>query len=132
MQHADPSIPCICTAFLVFQDRLSAHPFAGSRDRTLTCHSGILLLPERPEIPPPPFATIPFSHATDRDFADRGDNLEQIHKRHPKPAARVHLSTKRWLEVGDCRHPSSSTSSKWRRHSQRDSTIALMEECFQS
>ncbi|KXX73589.1 hypothetical protein MMYC01_210373 [Madurella mycetomatis] len=52
-----------------------------------TCYSGISLLPEQPEIPPPPFATILLSR--DRDFADCGDILEQIDKRCPEPAARV-------------------------------------------
>ncbi|KAK5651020.1 hypothetical protein OQA88_1811 [Cercophora sp. LCS_1] len=43
-----------------------------------------LTFPERPETPPNPFATIPFSR--DRDFVDRGDILEQIDKRCSEPA----------------------------------------------
>ncbi|KAK4640934.1 hypothetical protein QC761_0097040 [Podospora bellae-mahoneyi] len=45
--------------------------------------------PERPETPPRPFATIPFSR--DPDFVDRGDILEQIDRRCSEPAARVAL-----------------------------------------
>ncbi|VBB77139.1 Putative protein of unknown function [Podospora comata] len=45
------------------------------------------LPPERPETPPKPFATIPFSR--DPDFVDRGDILEQIDRRCSEPAARV-------------------------------------------
>ncbi|KAK5652950.1 hypothetical protein OQA88_9429 [Cercophora sp. LCS_1] len=44
---------------------------------------------ERPETPPKPFATIPFSR--DPDFVDRGDILEQIDRRCSEPAARIAL-----------------------------------------
>ena len=44
---------------------------------------------ERPETPPPPFATIPFSR--DPDFVNRGDILGQIDQRCSEPAARVAL-----------------------------------------
>ncbi|KAB5566910.1 P-loop containing nucleoside triphosphate hydrolase protein [Coniochaeta sp. 2T2.1] len=44
---------------------------------------------ERPETPPPPSATIPFSR--DPDFVERGDILDQIDKRCTEPAARVAL-----------------------------------------
>ncbi|KAK4159493.1 kinesin light chain [Cladorrhinum sp. PSN259] len=47
------------------------------------------LPPERPETPPQPFATIPFSR--DPDFVNRGDILDQIDKRCSEPAARVAL-----------------------------------------
>ncbi|KAK4451207.1 kinesin light chain [Podospora aff. communis PSN243] len=47
------------------------------------------LPPERPETPPKPFATIPFSR--DPDFVDRGDILEQIDRRCSEPAARIAL-----------------------------------------
>ncbi|KAK0617248.1 hypothetical protein B0T14DRAFT_262902 [Immersiella caudata] len=47
------------------------------------------LPPERPETPPQPFATIPFSR--DPDFVDRGDILEQIDRRCSEPAARIAL-----------------------------------------
>ncbi|EAQ88760.1 hypothetical protein CHGG_05379 [Chaetomium globosum CBS 148.51] len=47
------------------------------------------LSPERPETPPQPFATIPFSR--DPDFVDRGDILDQIDKRCSEPAGRVAL-----------------------------------------
>ncbi|KAK4446467.1 kinesin light chain [Podospora aff. communis PSN243] len=47
------------------------------------------LPPERPETPPQPFATIPFSR--DPDFVERGDILEQIDRRCSEPAARVAL-----------------------------------------
>ncbi|KXX76355.1 Kinesin light chain [Madurella mycetomatis] len=45
--------------------------------------------PERPETPPSPFATIPFSR--DPDFVNRGDILDQIDQRCSQPAARVAL-----------------------------------------
>ncbi|KAK4139093.1 P-loop containing nucleoside triphosphate hydrolase protein, partial [Dichotomopilus funicola] len=48
-----------------------------------------LTFPERPETPPQPFATIPFSR--DVDFVDRGDILDQIDKRCSEPAGRVAL-----------------------------------------
>jgi tetratricopeptide (TPR) repeat protein len=44
---------------------------------------------ERPETPPPPSATIPFSR--DPDFVERGDILDQIDSRCSEPAARVAL-----------------------------------------
>ncbi|KAK4207944.1 kinesin light chain 3 [Rhypophila decipiens] len=47
------------------------------------------LPPERPETPPQPFATIPFSR--DPDFIDRGDILDQINQRCSEPGARVAL-----------------------------------------
>ncbi|KAK4660766.1 hypothetical protein QC762_0022340 [Podospora pseudocomata] len=47
------------------------------------------MLSERPETPPKPFTTIPFSR--DRDFVNRGDILEQIDRRCSEPAARVAL-----------------------------------------
>ncbi|KAK3394969.1 P-loop containing nucleoside triphosphate hydrolase protein [Podospora didyma] len=47
----------------------------------------IRLPPERPETPPQPFATIPFSR--DPDFVNCGDILDQIDKRCSEPAARV-------------------------------------------
>ncbi|KAK4183100.1 kinesin light chain, partial [Podospora australis] len=47
------------------------------------------LPPERPETPPKPFATIPFSR--DLDFVDRGDILDQVDRRCSEPAARVAL-----------------------------------------
>ncbi|KAL8290753.1 hypothetical protein RB597_008822 [Gaeumannomyces tritici] len=45
--------------------------------------------PERPETPPRPFASIPFSR--DRDFVNRGDILGQLQKRCSEPAGRVAL-----------------------------------------
>ncbi|KAK5651026.1 hypothetical protein OQA88_1805, partial [Cercophora sp. LCS_1] len=54
-----------------------------------TINAEFHLPPERPETPPNPFATIPFSR--DRDFVDRGDILEQIDKRCSEPAGRVAL-----------------------------------------
>ncbi|KAK4451328.1 kinesin light chain [Podospora aff. communis PSN243] len=47
------------------------------------------LLPEQPETPPQPFATIPFSR--DPDFVERRDILEQIGRRCSEPASRVAL-----------------------------------------
>ncbi|KAK4660693.1 hypothetical protein QC762_0021600 [Podospora pseudocomata] len=47
------------------------------------------MLSERPETPPKPFTTIPFSR--DRDFVNRGDILEQIDRRCSEPPARVAL-----------------------------------------
>ncbi|KAK4206181.1 hypothetical protein QBC37DRAFT_142358 [Rhypophila decipiens] len=47
------------------------------------------LPPERPETPPQPFPTIPFSR--DPYFVNRGDILEQIDRRFSEPAARVAL-----------------------------------------
>ncbi|KAK4032308.1 kinesin light chain [Parachaetomium inaequale] len=47
------------------------------------------LPPERPETPPSPFATIPFSR--DPDFVNRGDILDQVDQRCSAPAARVAL-----------------------------------------
>ncbi len=44
---------------------------------------------ERPETPPAPFSTIPFSH--DPDFVNREDILDQIEKRCSEEAARVAL-----------------------------------------
>ncbi|KAK3387984.1 P-loop containing nucleoside triphosphate hydrolase protein [Podospora didyma] len=54
-----------------------------------TINTEFHLLPERPETPPIPFATIPFSR--DPDFVDRGDILDQIDKQCSKPAGRVAL-----------------------------------------
>ncbi|KAK0652399.1 P-loop containing nucleoside triphosphate hydrolase protein [Cercophora newfieldiana] len=54
-----------------------------------TINAEFHLPPERPETPPKPFATIPFSR--DPDFVDRGDILEQIDKRCAEPAGRVAL-----------------------------------------
>ncbi|KAL8386861.1 hypothetical protein RB595_010336 [Gaeumannomyces hyphopodioides] len=45
--------------------------------------------PERPETPPRPFASIPFSR--DPDFVNRGDILSQLHQRCSEPAGRVAL-----------------------------------------
>lgn len=45
--------------------------------------------PKRPETPPRPFASIPFSR--DRDFVDRGDILSQLYQRCSEPAGRVAL-----------------------------------------
>ncbi len=42
---------------------------------------------DRPETPPAPFASIPFSR--DPDFVNCGDILDQIDKRCSEPAARV-------------------------------------------
>ncbi|KAK4158626.1 hypothetical protein QBC43DRAFT_350106 [Cladorrhinum sp. PSN259] len=47
------------------------------------------LPPERPEIPPQPFATI--SSSRNPDFVDRGDVLDQLRRRCSEPAARVAL-----------------------------------------
>ncbi|KAK3688933.1 hypothetical protein B0T22DRAFT_512886 [Podospora appendiculata] len=44
---------------------------------------------DRPETPPKPFATIPFSR--DPDFVNRGNIVDQIDERCSKPAARVAL-----------------------------------------
>ncbi|KAK4161920.1 P-loop containing nucleoside triphosphate hydrolase protein [Cladorrhinum sp. PSN259] len=54
-----------------------------------TINAEFHLPPERPETPPQPFATIPFSR--DSDFVDRGDILEQINQLCSEPAARVAL-----------------------------------------
>ncbi|KAL8364795.1 hypothetical protein RB595_003867 [Gaeumannomyces hyphopodioides] len=54
-----------------------------------TMNTEIHLPPERPETPPQPFATIPFSR--DRDFVDRGDILDQLRQRCFEPAGRVAL-----------------------------------------
>ncbi|KAK4232927.1 kinesin light chain, partial [Achaetomium macrosporum] len=52
-------------------------------------NTDIHLPPERPETPPQPRDTIPFSR--DPDFVNRGDILEQINRRCSEPAARVAL-----------------------------------------
>ncbi|KAL8366692.1 hypothetical protein RB595_010516 [Gaeumannomyces hyphopodioides] len=54
-----------------------------------TMNTEIHLPPERPETPPQPFATIPFSR--DPDFVNRGDILDQLHQRCFDPAGRVAL-----------------------------------------
>jgi hypothetical protein len=54
-----------------------------------TMNQVVYLLAERPETPPQPFATIPFSR--DPDFVDRGDILDRINERCSKPAARIAL-----------------------------------------
>ncbi|KAK0641772.1 hypothetical protein B0T16DRAFT_393999 [Cercophora newfieldiana] len=54
-----------------------------------TINTEFHLPPERPETPPQPFATIPFSR--DPDFVDRGDVLDQLRRRCSEPAARVAL-----------------------------------------
>ncbi|KAK4237153.1 kinesin light chain [Achaetomium macrosporum] len=51
--------------------------------------SGPLHIHQRPETPPAPFATIPFS--PDPDFVSRGDILDRMDKRCSEPAARVAL-----------------------------------------
>ncbi|KAL8366576.1 hypothetical protein RB595_010437 [Gaeumannomyces hyphopodioides] len=54
-----------------------------------TMNAEIHLPPERPETPPQPFATIPFSR--DSDFVNRGDILDQLRQRCFEPASRVAL-----------------------------------------
>ncbi|KAL8364681.1 hypothetical protein RB595_003793 [Gaeumannomyces hyphopodioides] len=54
-----------------------------------TINTEIHLPPERPETPPQPFATIPFSR--DPDFVNRGDILDQLRQRCFEPAGRVAL-----------------------------------------
>jgi tetratricopeptide (TPR) repeat protein len=51
--------------------------------------SFLLTLSERPETPPPPFATTPFRR--DPNFVNRGDILRKIHDRCAEPAGRVAL-----------------------------------------
>lgn len=48
----------------------------------------LLTFVERPETPPPPFATIP---SRDPDFVNRGDILDQIDQRCSEPAGRIAL-----------------------------------------
>ncbi|KAL8364519.1 hypothetical protein RB595_003682 [Gaeumannomyces hyphopodioides] len=83
------------------QDRLQSPSFSpsasfGSGDRSNsvgqifgTMNTEIHLPPERPETPPQPFATIPFSR--DPDFVNRGDILDQLRQRCFEPAGRVAL-----------------------------------------
>ncbi|PGH12591.1 hypothetical protein AJ80_06649 [Polytolypa hystricis UAMH7299] len=47
------------------------------------------LPPERPEAPPSPISTVPFSR--DPDFVDRGTLLDQIHEKCSRPASRIAL-----------------------------------------
>ncbi|KAL8299073.1 hypothetical protein RB593_009129 [Gaeumannomyces tritici] len=54
-----------------------------------TMNTEIHFPPERPETPPQPFATIPFSR--DPDFVDRGDILDQLLQRCSEPAGRMAL-----------------------------------------
>ncbi|KAL8313074.1 hypothetical protein RB593_007337 [Gaeumannomyces tritici] len=54
-----------------------------------TMNTEIHFPPERPETPPQPFATIPFSR--DPDFVDRGDILDQLRQRCSEPAGRMAL-----------------------------------------
>ncbi|KAL8364648.1 hypothetical protein RB595_003771 [Gaeumannomyces hyphopodioides] len=83
------------------QDRLRSPSFSpsasfgpGNRGQQVGQNHGTMnieihLPPDRPETPPQPFATIPFSR--DPDFVDRGDILDQLRQRCCQPAGRVAL-----------------------------------------